>query len=150
MTTGRCLCGAVVVEAGTLASEITGCFCALCARAGGGIQMSIEADPAALHVTGPVKTHRSSRLAERAWCDSCGSPVWFRYVEGPDKGYLELSPGLFDGAAGATLTQIVYADRAPRGFSLAGLKTQSQAEYDASHENLNTGGGAASSEGARP
>ena len=77
---GRCLCGAVQVRARGLSDRIGACFCDLCARWGGGVQMGIEVDPDGVEITGPVKVHRSSRLAERAWCDTCGSALWFRYA----------------------------------------------------------------------
>ena len=82
--------------------------------------MGIEAPADGLSIDGPVKVHRSSRLAERGWCDTCGSAVFFRYVEDRDTGYLELSPGLFDNAGGARLTRVVYADRRPHGYWLEG------------------------------
>ncbi len=101
--------------------------------------MGIEAKADDVEITGPVKVHRSSRLAERAWCDTCGSHLWFRYVEGRDAGYFELSPGLFENAAGARLTRVVYADRAPEGFSLTGAHVTrvSQAQYEAENPHLN-------------
>ncbi|MGR3761168.1 GFA family protein [Roseobacteraceae bacterium NS-SX3] len=136
--TGHCLCGAVTVRVTGLSKEISACHCELCTRWSGGVQMGIEAPAGQLTVDGPVKSHRSSRLAERAWCDVCGSSVWFRYVEGRDAGYVELCPGLFDNAAGARLTRVVYADRAPDGFSLAGdFERVSQAQYEAGNPHLN-------------
>ena len=135
---GRCLCGAVTVTAERLSQEMTACFCALCSRWGGGVQMGIAVPAEGLHVSGPVKTHRSSKLAERAWCDTCGSAVWFRYVAGRDTGYVELAPGLFDNAAGARLTTINYADRMPDGLVLAGgVRHVSQEQYDAENPHLN-------------
>lgn len=137
---GRCLCGAVTVVAGHLSDEISACFCDLCTRWGGGVQMGIDAPQDHVKVTGPVKTHRSSTLAERAWCDTCGSAVWFRYVDGHDAGYFELSPGLFENAGGAALTRIVYADRAPDGFVLArGVTRVGQQQYEAENPHLNDG-----------
>lgn len=137
-TTGHCLCGAVQVTVTGLSDEISACHCELCTRWGGGIQMGIEAPADGVSVTGPVKTHRSSRLAERAWCDTCGSAVWFRYVEERDEGYLELCPGLFENAGGARLSRVVYADRAPEGFSLAGDHERvSQKQYEAENPHLN-------------
>ena len=53
-----------------LSDEISACFCDMCRRAGGGLQMGIEAPAETVTITGPLKTHRSSKLAERAWCDS--------------------------------------------------------------------------------
>lgn len=135
---GHCLCGAVQVEVTGLSDKISACHCDLCTRWSGGIQFGIEAPAEEVKITGPLKTHRSSRLAERAWCDTCGSSVWFRYVEGQDTGYLELCPGLFENAGGARLTRVVYADRAPDGISLAGDHARvSQEDYEAVNPHLN-------------
>ena len=99
--------------------------------------MGIEIDPAHVRVTGPVKTHQSSPLAERAWCDTCGSALWFRYTEGRDAGYFELAPGLFDNAGDAALMREVYVDRCPTGYALAGTHARvTRAEYEAQNPYL--------------
>ncbi|MWD26823.1 GFA family protein [Aquicoccus sp. SCR17] len=137
---GRCLCGEVRIETDALSDELTACHCLLCTRWGGGVQFGIEAEAARVHVTGPVKTHRSSKLAERAWCDTCGSHLWFRYVEGPDEGYFELCPGIFDNAGDATLTLVNYADQAPDGWSLGGTPRRiTKDEYERTHAFLSEG-----------
>ncbi len=82
--------------------------------------MGIGVDRSRVKLCGPVKTHQSSAIAERAWCDVCGSVVWFRYTQGRDEGYLELVPGLFSNFGGARVTCLNYADKAPDGFALAG------------------------------
>lgn len=138
VTRGHCLCGEVQVEVRGLGREISACHCDLCARWGGGIQFGIEAAADTVTATGRIKTHRSSRLAERAWCDTCGTSVWHRDITGPHAGFIELCPGLFDNAGGARLTRVVYADRAPQGLALAGDHERiSQAQYDAENPNLN-------------
>ncbi|MDF1726142.1 MAG: GFA family protein [Sulfitobacter sp.] len=133
-TTGQCLCGAVkVVVTGPL-GDISACHCEMCTRWSGSVQMGLEVPQERCEISGPVKTHRSSDIGERAWCDTCGSAVWFRYPEGPDAGYFELAPGLFDNAGGARLVRIVYADRHPDGFALAGdVQRISKADYEANN-----------------
>lgn len=134
---GRCLCGDVQVEVRALSNQISACHCMLCRRWSGSVQMGIEATESDVTITGPVKVHRSSELAERAWCDTCGSALWFRYVSGPDTGYFELAPGLFDNAAGAHLVREVYADRCPDGYALGGTHERvSQADYERDHAFL--------------
>lgn len=134
---GRCLCGECrIVVAGSL-GDISACFCANCVRWSGSVQMGIEVDRDRVTVTGPVKTHQSSSLAERAWCDTCGSALWFKYTSERDAGYLELAPGLFENAGGSRLTRVVYADRAPDGYNLSGDPERvSQADYEAQNPYL--------------
>ena len=135
---GRCLCGEVQITVTGLSDEISACHCDLCTRWSGGIHFGIEAPTDSVTITGPVKSHRSSRLAERVWCDTCGSSVWLRDVDFHDTEYLELCPGLFENAGGARLVSVVYADRAPDGLSLAGDHVRvSQAQYEAQNLHLN-------------
>ena len=100
--------------------------------------MGLEVPRERVAVEGPLKRHQSSALAERAWCDTCGSALWFTYTSGVDTGYFELAPGLFENAGGAPLTRVVYADRCPDGFALAGegVERVDQADYEASHPHL--------------
>ena len=135
--TGHCLCGEVQVVVSGLSDEMSACHCEMCTRWSGGIQFGIEAPADGVKVTGPVKTYRSSWFAERAWCDNCGSALWFRNVDGPETGDYEFASGLFDNAGGARLTRVVYADRAPDGFSLAGDHERvSREQYEAVHPHL--------------
>lgn len=131
--TGHCLCGAVTVTASELADHMSACHCDMCTRWSGGIQLFIDAPEDAVALSGPIKSYRSSPFAERAWCDVCGSSIYLRNVAGDDVGVIELSPGLFDGAAGVPLTRIVYADRAPGGARLGGdaVERVSKADYEA-------------------
>ena len=133
-TQGHCLCGAVRVTVTGPLGDISACHCEMCTRWSGSIQMGIETPQEQVEITGPVKSHRSSSIGERAWCDTCGSAIWFRYPEGPDAGYFELAPGLFPNADGAQLVRIVYADRHPDGYALAGdVERVSKTEYEARH-----------------
>ena len=136
--TGHCLCGAVQIAVTGLSDEISACHCSMCTRWSGSVKMGIEAPEAGVTVSGPVKTYRSSWFSERAWCDTCGSALWLRNVDGPDTGVYEFLPGLFENAGGARLTRVVYADCAPDGFSLAGDHDRiSRTQYEAENPHLN-------------
>lgn len=135
---GHCLCGAVTVRVSGLSDHMSACHCRMCTRWSGSVQMGIEAPESGVTVTGPAKTYQSSWFAERAWCDICGSALWLRNIDGPDTGYFELVPGLFDNAGDARLTRVVYADCAPDGFSLAGDHERvSRTQYEAENLHLN-------------
>lgn len=136
MRSGQCLCGAVTVTADKLSDEMSACHCKMCTRWSGGVQMFIEAPEHGVTITGPVKTYRSSGFAERAWCDVCGSAVYLRNYAGRDVGYFEFSPGLFEDAAGARLTRVVYSDRALGGATLGGenVVRVTKAEYEARYD----------------
>ena len=145
---GRCLCGACRVSVRGSPGDISACHCRMCTRWSGSIQMGLEVPRERVTIEGPVKRHQSSEIAERAWCDTCGSALWFTYTAGRDAGYLELSPGLFENACGARLTRVVYSDRCPSGFALAGDHERvDQADYEASNPPIWTDGSPRRSEG---
>ena len=90
----------------------------------------------AVRVTGQVATYRSSPFAERAFCATCGTHLWFR----DDGGDYELVPGLFEEAAGFPLSREVYADRAFAAVPLAGDHARvSRADYESSHPFVEDG-----------
>lgn len=137
---GHCLCGAVTIAVTGPLGEISACHCEMCTRWSGSVQMGVEVAQARVTVEGPAKTHQSSVLAERAWCDTCGSALWFRYTSARDAGYFELAPGLFENAGGARLTRVVYADCAPDGYGLAGDALRvSKAQYEAENPFVDEG-----------
>ncbi len=137
---GNCLCGAVSVTARAPLGDISACHCEMCRKWSGSFLMGIEMPRDALTITGPVKTYQSSEFAERGWCDICGSAIWFRDTKGPGAEYIELVPGLFQNAGGASLVREVYADNCPEGYALAGDHERvSRAEYEAQNLHVNEG-----------
>ena len=129
---GHCLCSAVTVTVTGPLGDISACHCGACTRWSGSVLMGLEVPAERVRWKGPVRTYASSSFAERAFCETCGSALWFADVEGPNTGGLELSPGLFDGFGGARLTRVVYADCAPTNLTLAGdLDRVSKADYEA-------------------
>ena len=137
---GQCLCGAVNVQVTGPLGDISACHCEMCRKWSGSIQMGIEVPRDAVKITGPVKAYQSSSFSERAWCETCGSDLWLRDTEGRGAGFIELVPGLFDNAGGATLTREVYADRCPQGYALAGDHERvNRAEYETNHPHVNEG-----------
>lgn len=133
-TTGSCLCGAVHVSVDAPMSKISACHCDMCRRWSGSIQMGIEVPETSVTITGPVKTYRSSSFAERAWCETCGSALWFRDFDGRDAGFFEMTPGLFENAGGARLLREVYSDRCPEGYALSGdIERVTKADYEAQY-----------------
>ena len=114
--TGHCLCGAVTITVRSHADAVSACHCSMCRRWSGSAFWGFEAHADAVDIAGPVRTYRSSSFAERAWCDACGSHIWFRDI-GAD---YELPPGLFQGARNMPLVREVYADQALASVPLAG------------------------------
>ncbi|MFK7838599.1 MAG: GFA family protein [Sulfitobacter sp.] len=114
---GQCLCGAVTVTARMSKPMLRACHCNMCRQHTSGAFFSIAADPDSIVVKGPTKSFRSSEWAERGFCETCGSTLWYGTVH---DGARNLSAGLFDNAGGAPLKLEFFADQCPQGYALAG------------------------------
>ena len=77
---GRCLCGAVryAVEAGPAAQVL--CFCGMCRKATGApVPGFVSVEAARVTWSGaPPRVHRASEVAERGFCGTCGSALFYR------------------------------------------------------------------------
>ncbi|KZZ28060.1 aldehyde-activating protein, partial [Sulfitobacter sp. HI0082] len=79
----------------------------MCRRWTGSAFLEIDAKPGSLTYDGPVKSYASSDWAERAWCDSCGSTLWY-HLTLPGHDYYSLSAGLVENAGGLPLKTEIY------------------------------------------
>lgn len=114
---GRCLCGAVTVQAQMSEPVLRACHCDMCRRHTSSMFMSLGADPESIVIDGPAKSYRSSDWAERGFCEVCGSTLWYGTVH---DGARNLAAGLFDDAAGAKMKVEFFVDGIPQGYALAG------------------------------
>ncbi len=54
-------------------------------------------DQDSITIDGPARRFQSSDWAERGFCDTCGSNLWYRITaEGPGHGQYNFAAGLFD------------------------------------------------------
>ena len=134
---GHCLCGAVEIRVqGSHAGAVGICHCRLCQRWNGTVWGAFEAAPEAVAVSGDVTRYPSTAFSERAFCPRCGTHLWLRDVDEPDRVY-ELMPGLFDGAAAFPLVSEIYIDRAPAYAPMAGNHRRvTRADYETTHRHI--------------
>ena len=80
--TGGCQCGGVryALYAEPVSADI--CHCRMCQKAAGNLFGAFACIPSAdfAWTTGEPGTFRSSSVAERGFCRTCGTPLTFRYV----------------------------------------------------------------------
>jgi len=114
---GQCMCGAVSVTATRAEPVIRACHCDMCRRWTSSMYMTVPTEPGSITVTGPVKTYRSSDWAERSFCDTCGSALWYATIHNDHK---NLAAGLFDNAANNTMKLEFFSDLKPEGYALSG------------------------------
>jgi hypothetical protein len=132
---GHCLCGAVTVSVASHRGFTAVCHCRMCRRWSGGLFICVPVEAEGLEVAGPVVRFASSGFAERAFCGTCGSHLWYR-AEGGD-GHYAMMPGLFDEARDWPLKSEIYVDRALPGLALPGdHRRATRAEYEAKNEHL--------------
>ena len=79
--------------------------------------ISLDTVPGTLQVQGPAQSFISSDWAERGFCGTCGSTLWYGTRE---DGVRHPAAGLFENAAGGEMTLEFFADRCPQGYALTG------------------------------
>lgn len=114
---GQCLCGAVRIVAKVDNPRLRACHCDMCRQHNSGMFVSLETVPGSITVDGPVKIFKSSEWANRAFCETCGSTLWYGMNHDGSK---NLAAGLFPNAGGGVLKVEFFADKCPQGYSLAG------------------------------
>jgi len=121
---GQCMCGAVTVKAEPKRKSLSACHCDMCRRWSSGIFMAIDTVEGTVQVEGPVRVFQSSEWAERAFCERCGSNLWYRITaEGPGHGQYQLASGLFD-VNGMHLGLEVFIDGKPDAYAFEGERKQ--------------------------
>lgn len=108
---GRCLCGAVQFTFEPAEPEVDACHCTMCRRwtGGPGLSIKVKGTPA---VTGGenVAVYKSSEWAERQFCKTCGTHLFF---SAPSFNYFGVSAGTVDNLAGFSMTTEIFIDRKP-------------------------------------
>lgn len=113
---GKCLCGAVSIQANEN-KEVEACHCEMCRRWGGGPLMAIHCG-SDVSITGAeyVSEFESSAWASRAFCKNCGTHLFYRYK--PESQHI-IPVGLFQNIDDWEFKEQVFIDKKPPfyGFS---------------------------------
>ena len=109
--TGRCLCGAVKIKLTGDHKDVGACHCTMCRRWSGGPVMAIEVGKD-IEIAGRdhVAAYRSSDWAERAFCKTCGSNLYYRLVEANE--YV-ICAGILEDQGDLVLTSQIFVDEKP-------------------------------------
>lgn len=115
---GTCLCGAVTIHVKVPAATIDACHCAMCVRWGGSAYLSTRmADEHSINGEQYVTRYRSSKWAERGFCNQCGSHLFFTYLPANKTSF---SPGLFADADGFSMKEEIFIEAKPDYYAYAG------------------------------
>lgn len=84
---GGCLCGAVRYRATAEPDEVSHCHCEMCRHHGGTVFQTwvTFATGDLTFVEGAPEIYASSDIAERGFCDRCGTPLTFHFHAQPDR-----------------------------------------------------------------
>lgn len=108
---GGCLCGAVRYEAKGPLRPAVGCHCSQCRRTSGHyvVATAVTREDLALSNADGLEWYRSSEDAERGFCQSCGSSLFWRNRAGKT---ISIMAGTLDGETGlTTVAHICVADK---------------------------------------
>lgn len=131
---GACLCGAVSFEADPAEMHCHACHCESCRRWSGGPFLAVPVGTqVSFRGAENIRRYVSSDWAERAFCGTCGSTLYYRVTaEGEGQGDTYLAIGLFDDPDGFPLVSEMFIDRKPAGFAFAGERPRTtKAEFEA-------------------
>ena len=120
--TGSCLCGAVNFKINKDITETGACHCGMCRKWSGGVFLGVEVPGDQIEIDGRenLATYASSPWAERVFCKTCGSSLWYRVTApGPHENAYHIGFGTFDMQDGIALTGEIFIDKKPDGYSFA-------------------------------
>ena len=121
--TGKCMCGAVSFSAEEVPMRYGICHCEMCRRWTGSalLGVSVPSENVVWHGREHIATIQSSEWAERAWCNKCGTGLYYRVTE-KNKwfGATEIPIGLFDDADGFEIENEIYTDMKPDSYTYVG------------------------------
>ena len=114
---GQCLCGKVTLTAMKASNDVGACHCKMCRRWGGGPFMEIDCG-ADVDIDGEenVSIFDSSDWAERGFCRSCGTHLFYR-LKGSRQHMVPV--GLFEDSESLAFKGQVFIDEKPDSFAFA-------------------------------
>jgi hypothetical protein len=115
--TGGCLCGAVRFTVRTKDDDFGVCHCGMCRRWSAGPFFNKECE-GAVEIADPTQlgVYRSSAWAERCFCKTCGSVLFYRLV---GKGFSAVSAEALDDRERLQFTSQIFIDEKPAYYDFA-------------------------------
>lgn len=113
---GACLCGAVSMTIKHLPSHIDACHCSMCRKWGGGPALGFGCNELDIKGTDNVTAYDSSDWAQRAFCKTCGTHLYYR-LKALDQYFVPA--GFFQNLQGIEFTEEIFYDEKPAYYSFA-------------------------------
>ncbi|WP_286239122.1 GFA family protein [Neptuniibacter halophilus] len=114
---GSCLCGAVQVMADVTTGNMGVCHCSICRKWGGGPLFATDCG-GGVEFSGEenIGVYSSSEWAERGFCKSCGTHLFYRLKQGA---HYVIPVGLFDAGVEWRFSEQIFIDEKPRYYRFA-------------------------------
>lgn len=114
---GSCLCGAVRYRVTGGLRPVINCHCIQCRKTTGHHVAATAAPRRAIEITGEdnLSWYRSSKAAQRGFCGTCGSSLFWLADE---RDYMAIMAGSLDGETGLETTANIYCDFAGDYYAL--------------------------------
>ena len=106
-TTGCCLCGAVCYEISGTMPRVVYCHCAQCRKTSGHFVAATAVGPEQIKFKNDsgLTWYKSSDTADRGFCNTCGSSLFWRPVHGK---YIALMVGALDVPTGLKSREHIF------------------------------------------
>lgn len=114
---GRCLCGAVTFEAEVPDTHQHACHCTMCRKWGGPALATAVESVRYLSGEDNITVHVSSDWAERGFCTTCGTHLFYRIRDGSQT---MMWTGAFDEPEAFALASEIFIDQKPDGYAFSG------------------------------
>ncbi|WAT18705.1 GFA family protein [Aurantiacibacter sp. MUD11] len=114
---GHCLCGAVRISLDRPKHSVEICHCDMCRRWGGAFYSALSGESFTISGEDAVKVYKSSDWAERAFCGTCGSNLWYRFLPTGNRSFLA---GLFSDADQYPVEKEIFTDEQAKWCDLSG------------------------------
>ncbi|MGV3553590.1 GFA family protein [Rhizobium sp.] len=121
---GGCLCGKISYRISGALRPVVACHCNQCRKASGHYVAATQALASDVDITGEPSWYRSSDLAERGFCGTCGSNLFWRKHDGD---YISIHAGGLDGPTGLKMTSQLYCESAGDYYDLPAIECIDQA-----------------------
>ncbi len=102
-----CLCGSVTYEISGDLGEVVACHCRQCAKTSGHFAVSSSCSPEQIRIEdrGSLTWYRSSKEADRGFCNRCGSSLFWRSEAEPN---IYLAVGTLEPPTGLRLQRHIF------------------------------------------
>jgi hypothetical protein len=114
---GSCLCGAVKVSTNCMNPHVAACHCSMCRKWGGTALLGVECN-GDINFEGEenIRVYQSSEWAERGFCLTCGSHLFYRLKE---NNHYYVPVGIFDEKSKLIFDLQVFIEEKPDYYSFA-------------------------------